>query len=147
MNIKLRTKVDGYYLDVIKRFDLQLFEALKPKGANMEIVEFTGSKKGDVVHIKFISPIKAEWISDIVEDHEDDSSAYFIDVGRVLPFPLKQWTHKHIVEKIDDQHSYIIDDMTFSGGNILLDLMIYPGILLGFLPRKKVYRKYFSISA
>ena len=144
MNIKLRTKVDGYYLDVIKRFDLQLFEALKPKGASMEIVEFTGSKKGDVVHIKFNAPIKAEWISDIIEDHEDDRSAYFIDLGRVLPFPLKQWRHKHIVEKIDDNHSYIVDDMTFSGGNIIMDLLIYPGILLGFLPRKKVYRNYFS---
>jgi len=33
-------------------FDRQLFEALKPPVGEMEIKEFTGSQKGDKVHIQ-----------------------------------------------------------------------------------------------
>lgn len=144
MKIRLETKVAGNYLKVMDRFDLDLFNALKPKGANMEVVKFTGSKKGDVVEIQFHSPIKTKWISNITEDGSDDSMAYFIDEGSVLPFPIKKWKHKHIVEKINEDESLIVDDIYFSTGFILFDVLIYPGVLLGFLPRKKVYRGYFG---
>ena len=144
MNILLKTKVKGNYKTIMKRFDLQLFEALKPKGAKMEIVKFTGSKKGDIVHLRFVSPIKAEWISEIIEDGEDEQQAYFIDEGTTLPFPLRYWQHKHIVQKIDEDSSYIIDDITYEGPNGLLSFLMYPGVYLGFWPRGKVYRKYFG---
>jgi len=144
MNIKLKTKVNGNYKAIMKQFDRKLFEALKPKNAKMEIVEFTGSKKGDLVHLRFLSPIKAEWISKIIEDGEDENIAYFIDKGVKLPFPLKSWEHKHIVEKIDENSSYIIDDMTFTGSNFLLSYLLYPAIYIGFYPRAKVYKEYFK---
>ena len=54
----------------------------------MEIVQFTGSQKGDKVHVRFIKPIKADWISDIVEDKVTDYKAWFVDVGKVVPWPL-----------------------------------------------------------
>lgn len=144
MKIRLETKVKGNYLEVMDRFDLDLFTALKPKGANMEIVKFTGSKKGDVVDIQFHSPIKAKWISKIIEDGSDDSMAYFVDEGDVLPFPLKKWKHRHIVEKIDDTHCLIVDDIYFSSGYKFFDFFMYPGIFLGFFPRKKIYKAYFG---
>ena len=144
MRLVLKTKVEGYYTDVMERFDLQLFEALKPKGADMEIVEFTGSKKGDVVHIKFNKPIKAKWISHITEHGQVDKEAYFLDIGHELPFPLKKWRHRHVVQKIDDTHSLIIDDINYWSYNVIIDLLIWPGIFLGFYPRKKVYKTYFS---
>jgi ligand-binding SRPBCC domain-containing protein len=144
MNFILRTQVNGYYTDVMKRFDLDLFEALKPIGAKMEVVQFTGSETGDVVEIKFISPIKASWISDITDHGADDNQAYFIDVGRVLPFPLKEWQHRHIVEKVDDHNSIIVDDITFSSGRKWLDVLIYVPLMLSFYPRKRIYRRYFG---
>ena len=144
MKITLKTKVEGNYKEVMEKFDINLFEALKPPLADMEIVEFTGSKRGDRVHIRFNAPIKAEWVSLITEHGHDEHQAYFIDEGEVLPFPLKKWRHKHIVEKINESESYIIDEMSFSGSNWLMDIFIYPGILLGFLPRKRIYKKYFS---
>lgn len=144
MNFKLKTQVDGNYLEVMDRFDLDLFDALKPVGAKMEVVQFTGSETGDVVEIKFVWPIKASWISDITHHHRDESHAYFVDVGRVLPFPLKDWKHKHIVEKIDENSSYIIDDITFSSGYKLVDMLIYLPLFLSFYPRKRIYRKYFN---
>jgi len=144
MQFLLKTKVCGHYLDVMNGFDLDLFEALKPIGAKMEVVQFTGSKTGDVVELQFISPIKSKWISHITDHGSDDIQSYFVDEGVVLPFPLKHWRHRHIVEKIDEHHSYIIDDISFSSGMKLLDFFIYLPLWLSFYPRKKIYRRYFS---
>jgi ligand-binding SRPBCC domain-containing protein len=128
----------------MERFDLDLFEALKPIGAQMEVVQFTGSKTGDIVELKFVSPIKAEWISKITDHGSDRDSAYFVDEGEVLPFPLQQWKHRHIVERVDDDYSIIVDDIQYSSGFWLLDLLLYPAMLVGFYPRKFSYRKYFG---
>ena len=143
MKLILKTKVDGYYKEVMRRFDLALFEALKPIGAKMEIRQFTGSETGDIVELEFVSPIKAKWRSEITDHGSDDKQAYFIDEGRVLPFPLKKWKHRHIVEKIDDDASCIIDDIYFSSGIKILDILIYLPLLLSFYPRKKIYKRYF----
>lgn len=144
MNLILKTPVRGNYKTVMAAFDRHLFEALKPPFGKMQIVDFTGSKKGDRVHIKFHSPIKADWISDIVEDGVTDLRAWFVDVGIKLPWPLNTWTHRHIVEKIDDENSMIIDDITFTGSNFILSLFLFPAIFLGFYPRKKIYQEYFK---
>ena len=144
MNLVLCTPVQGNYKKVMAAFDRQLFEAIKPPIGKMEILEFTGSKKGDKVHIQFHSPAKAEWISDIVEDEVTEERAWFVDVGVKLPWPLATWTHRHIVERVDDQNSMIIDDITFSANNFILSLLLYPAIFLGFYPRKKIYQAYFK---
>jgi len=144
MNIQLKTKVDGNYKDIMQQFDRKLFEALKPSHANMEIIEFTGSKKGEKVHLRFHSPIKTDWISLITDDGENEKEAYFIDEGVKLPFPLSYWKHKHIVQKITENTSYIIDDITFKGPIFFISWFMYPAIYAGFYPRKKVYKKYFN---
>jgi ligand-binding SRPBCC domain-containing protein len=144
MNIKLKTKVDGNYKDIMRQFDLKLFEALKPRYGNMEIIQFTGSKSGDKVHLQFNSPLKAEWISIIIDHGETKTSSFFIDEGIKLPFPLSYWRHKHIVQKITNSTSYIIDDITFKGPFFLLTWILYPAIYIGFYPRQKIYKKYFN---
>ena len=146
MNIQLRTKVDGNYKDIMQQFDRKLFEALKPSHADMEIVAFTGSKKGDKVHFRFHGPIKADWISHIIDDGENENETFFVDKGTKLPFPLSYWKHKHIVRKITKNSSYIIDDITFKGPVFFLSWLLYPAIYLGFYPRKKIYKKYFNKS-
>lgn len=145
MNIRLKTKVDGNYKEIMKRFDRNLFEALKPKLGKMEIVKFTGSKKGDKVHLRFLSPIKTEWISEIIEDGENEKEAYFIDEGTQLPFPISSWKHKHIVQKITENTSYIIDDMTFKGVDFFSTLFLYPALYIAFYPRKSIYKSYFKL--
>lgn len=144
MNITLKTPVKGNYKRVMASFDRTLFEALKPPAGEMEIIQFTGSQKGDKVHLRFTKPIKAEWISDIVEDAVTDDKAWFIDIGTTLPWPLVSWEHHHIVEKVDENHSMIIDDMTFTGKNLFLTFLLFPAIFIGFFPRKKIYKKYFN---
>jgi len=144
MNITIKTKVAGNYQTIIQRFDRQLFEALAPNMGKMEIVEFTGSKKGDRVHIRFIRPVKADWISEITEDEINETEAYFIDQGTQLPWPLAEWKHRHIVQKITENTSCIIDDIHYRGKNAFFTLLLYPALFFGFYPRKKKYRAYFG---
>ena len=139
-----KTKVAGHYLDLMKRFDRDLFEALAPKVGKIEIAKFTGSETGDKVHIKFLSPIRTEWVSHIIDHGQNENKAYFIDKGVQLPFPLDAWEHHHVIEKISEEESYIVDDMRFKGRNYFWSLILYPTIYLGFLPRGKVYRSYFG---
>lgn len=144
MRIKLKTAVKGHYKSVMGQFDRDLFEALAPKMAKLEIVEFTGSQKGDRVFVRFLSPIKAEWESIITEDSINEEEAFFTDEGVLLPYPLKYWKHHHIVRRAGENESLIIDDIQFSGPNFLVTLLLYPFIFLGFYPRKKIYKSYFG---
>lgn len=144
MKIRFETKVQGYYLEVMKRFDRDLFEALKPKQGDMEILEFTGSQTGDRVHLKFNSPISMEWVSDIIDHGADERQAYFIDQGVKLPSPLAFWRHRHIVERIDEEFCTIIDDIEYKAKPTFLTPVLYPALYAAFYPRKKVYQAYFG---
>ena len=144
MKIRFETQVRGYYTEVMKRFDRDLFEALKPKQGDMEILEFTGSETGDRVHIRFNSPLSMEWVSDIVDHGMDAEKAYFIDEGVKLPYPLGFWRHKHIVKKLDEDHSMIIDDIEYKARLAFMTPLLYPALYAAFYPRKKVYQSYFG---
>lgn len=115
---------------------------LLPPGA--KLIEFGGSKAGDVVHLKFGFPFFTEWISEITEDHHTEGTSYFIDEGRKLPFGLKRWHHKHIVHRSGDKNSIIEDNMQFSSGWLFFDLLLYPLLFLAFLPRVVQYKNYFG---
>ena len=139
MNITLRSKVNGDLTTVYNRFDANLFKHLLPPGA--ELIEFGGSKKGDIVHLKL--PLAGEWVSEITEDGASEDMCYFIDEGRTLPFPLKKWKHKHILHR-EGNSTIIEDNMTFSTGNIIVDIIFYPILFLSFLPRSWQYKSYFN---
>ena len=128
----------------MSRFDKQLFAALAPKTATMLIKQFTGSKKGDVVHIQFVQPFKADWISDIIDDGCDDHHCYFVDEGRIIPFGIATWQHRHIVKYVAENSCEIIDDISFTGVNFLWTILLYPVLYIGFYPRKNIYKKYFN---
>ena len=138
MNITLRSKVNADLKTVYSRFDANLFRYLLPPGA--QLIKFGGSQKGDIVHLKL--PLAGEWISEITEDGQTEDYYYFIDKGRTLPFPLKTWTHKHGLYR-SEKGTIIEDNMTFSTGNVILDLLLYPVLLFSFLPRVWQYKNYF----
>lgn len=139
MNIVLRSKVNVELTEVFKRFDEQLFKYLLPPGA--QLIEFGGSKKGNIVHLKL--PLAGEWVSEITEDGAPDDTCYFIDEGRKLPFPLKKWRHKHILLRAG-KTTIIEDNMSFSTGSLLMDILFYPVLYLSFLPRIWQYKRYFK---
>lgn len=139
MNIKLRSRVAREMNVVNSMFDEVLFQYLLPPGA--ELIEFGGSKKGDIVHLRL--PLAGEWISEITEDAQSENLIYFIDEGRQLPFPLKKWKHRHVLHR-DQGHTIVEDDMSYSTGSVLLDLLFYPVLLFSFLPRIWQYKSYFK---
>jgi ligand-binding SRPBCC domain-containing protein len=143
MHFIISTTVNGHYKKVMAAFDLQLFKALQPKGITMQIEKFTGSKKGDAVHIKFIKPFAAEWISEITNDGENETESFFIDKGTKIPFGIAQWQHKHIVKNKSATSCEIIDDITFEGVNKIWSILLWPALYISFLQRKAVYKKYF----
>ena len=145
MRIKLGTKVNGDYRKVLARFDHSLFKALNPPGAKIEILRFDGSHEGDTVHIRMTLAgfIKDEWLVNIVDEGENEKEAWFTDEGVKLPFFLKKWRHRHIVENHGSQ-SKIVDDINFSTPFWLMDILMYPILYLQFAWRKPIYRRVFG---
>ena len=139
MNVTLRSTVKGELDVVYQQFNADLFRYLLPPGA--KLLEFGGSRTGDIVHLKL--PIAGEWLSEITEDSTSQEECYFIDQGRKLPFPLKKWRHKHILRR-HGKETIIEDNMNFSTGSIIIDILFYPVLYFAFLPRVWQYRKYFT---
>lgn len=139
MNITLKSAVVGDLHTIYSGFDQHLFRYLLPPGA--KLIAFGGSKKGDIVHLKL--PIAGEWISEITEDETSADVCYFIDEGKKLPFPIKKWRHIHRLYRSENK-TIIEDNMTYSTGNLLLDVFFYPVLLLSFLPRIWQYKSYFK---
>jgi len=139
MNITLRSKVQGELTEIYKQFDERLFEYLLPPGA--KLIAFGGSRQGDIVHLKL--PLAGEWISEITEDGATEDMCYFIDEGRTLPFPLKKWRHKHVLQRVG-LNTIIEDNINFSTGSTMTNLLFYPILYLSFLPRVWQYKRYFT---
>ncbi|MCB0737915.1 MAG: hypothetical protein KDC92_10410 [Bacteroidetes bacterium] len=144
MNITLRTKVNGHYMKVMQGFDRNLFEALAPPFPKFSVEAFTGSETGDKVDVKFGWPLNSHWKSDITSHGQNEQETWFVDEGTEMPFGLKKWHHRHVVKKISETESEIIDDMTFKAGNRLASLLLYVPLLFAFLPRKGKYKRYFK---
>ena len=144
MRIILKTAVPGNYKEVIELFNEDLFLALKPPGASLELVEFGGSKTGDRVNIRFGFPINKNWISVITDDGVNKRSAWFIDKGLEMPFGLKKWQHKHLVHNDGPNRSIIEDNIQFHGPNILINYFLYVLFYIQFSFRKPVYKRFFK---
>ena len=138
--IKIETFVSGNYQDVFNDFNQELFEFLLPPFIKLK--RFDGSKKGDEVHL--LSSNQWEWISLITEDGEYKNGKYFIDEGKSLFPPLKIWKHTHKVEMYTETKSKIIDEIRYSTGNTLVDVLVFPLLYSQFLLRKPQYKKFFS---
>lgn len=146
MRIVIKTPVRGHYRAVMGHFTRELFEQLSPPGAKVDLIRFDGSRRGDVVHIrlKLLGLIEQDWISEITEDITTPDQAWFVDEGRTLPFFLSQWQHRHVVEKVDPEHSIIVDDIRFRSPFRLIDFLLYPVMYAQFAYRRPIYRRFFG---
>lgn len=138
MRIVLNSHVPVSFRKVRDNFDRKLFTYLLPPGA--KLLRYDGSSPGDIVHLSL--PVAGEWQSEIVESGQDEGQFYFIDVGKVLPAGLKIWKHRHVLRSIGTE-TLIQDDMTYSTGFKVLDIIMYPFMYFAFFPRKQQYSKYF----
>ncbi len=144
MKIKISTLVNRSRDEVWEKFDENLFLALKPPLVPLELLQFDGCETGDTVKLRTgFSPFRQEWHAAIIEHAILESETYFIDIGTKLPFPLREWKHKHRIVDSDD-NTMIIDDIYYSTKLLPLDLLIWPLLYFMFYLRKPVYRKFFS---
>lgn len=147
MKIQVKTLVEQNLTAVKEGFTKELFLALNPPFPKVDLLQFDGCKKGDVVSLRLKFPFFSQvWTSDIVEDSESEEEWKFVDVGVKLPFFLKTWEHRHIVRKTN-QGSEIIDDIDFTTGTILTDFIMYPGLIVQFINRRPIYKRWFKKKA
>lgn len=145
MHLNIKTRVDSNYLSVKEGFNEELFVKLNPPFPPVELKEFGGCTKGDIVHLilNFIF-FKQDWISEITFDRTNIEIFEFIDEGKKLPFFLSYWKHHHIVHKVGDQQSEIVDDITFKSPFLIMDYLLFPVLWLQFSYRKPIYKRLFK---
>lgn len=146
MKIVIKTKIPKNFLDIYSKFDQKLFEALSPPLMKVLVDRFDGCNKGDEVHLSMtlFGVIGQRWISLITRQEINENEAFFIDEGSLLPPPLKSWKHIHRINKIDENSSHVIDDIEYTTGNAMLDLLIFPALYSMFYFRKPVYKRELS---
>jgi ligand-binding SRPBCC domain-containing protein len=146
MKIYIETPVNGYYKDVLSRFDKNLFLALKPSGMKLDLLRFDGSEEGDYVHLRIMpfGLFRQEWLVKITESAENAQQAWFVDEGQSLPWMFAYWRHQHIVRKVSETQSQIVDDITYHGRFFVLGLLLFPIMYIQFYLRKPIYKRYFS---
>ena len=140
INFTIKTPINRDYKMIFKHFDKSLFLFLAP--SNLKLLRFDGSKQNDIIHIAFSFP-KGEWISEITYDEETNEHILFIDEGKKLPFGLVKWTHKHYIKNIGTNKSMIIDEISYSAQNLLIQYLLFLPLYLPLYYRKKLYRTYF----
>ncbi|MEM9856084.1 MAG: hypothetical protein AAF843_01935 [Bacteroidota bacterium] len=145
MRLKISTEVSASHLSVKEGFTEELFLKLNPPFPPVKLIKFDGCTKGDKVQLELnFLLFKQRWHSDITYDLTDEHTFQFIDIGVKLPFFLKRWKHHHIVNRINDQKSEVIDDITFSSPFWVMDILLFPALYLQFLYRKPIYKKIFN---
>ena len=141
MKIFIKTPIPKNFKVVFSNLNEELFVALKPPLVNLVVERFDGCNKGNEVHLKINGQ---RWVSHITNYSESDDEIYFIDIGAIIPAPLKSWKHIHRVVRTGTDSCEVIDDIEYSTGNTLLDKAIYPMLYTMFFLRRPIYKRKLS---
>lgn len=145
MKLYFETPIERPFDEIRDRFNKELFLYLSPPLIPFDLKRFDGCKKGDEIHIDLgINGLTQKWVSLITFEETNAAGWSFIDEGKVLPFPLKYWKHHHRVDKISEQKSLIVDDITFECSPGFLSPMIKPLLWTVFSIRPGRYKKFFE---
>lgn len=144
MNYLIEIPVDSSLETIKQSFNRKLFTALKPPFVSLRILRYDGNSVGNEIHLQVNSMfIVQKWVSVISKEWENDIEWGFEDIGKVLPFFLKSWKHKHIVRK-SEKGSVIVEDVTFEPKQKWMTVFVRFFVYLQFKPRPKVYRRWFN---
>ena len=149
MKFTIRTQVKGPYRSVFDRFNSGLLTALTPPGMKMKVLRYDEPHEpGSMVELEatMYGFIKQLWKNEITEVEHAEGKSWFVDEGRKLPWPVKKWRHKHIVQAAKDEHgepcAEIVDDIYYDAGWITF--LVHPVIWAQFAYRKPVYKRIFG---
>ncbi len=140
--IFIRCEVAVPFDQVIAGFNRHLLEALSPPLMKLRIHRYDGQSVGDRFSMQ-LGPelLHMRWEGLVSAAGRTPGTFWFEDVGVQLPFPLKRWKHKHLVRK-SGTGTVIIDIVSFSTGNSILDVLCYPFLKGMFLARISKYQQY-----
>lgn len=143
MKLKISTKVAAPWQKVMNGFNQELFLALNPPFPPVKLLKFDGCHKDDVVSLQLnFLLFKQTWESLITHDETGSNYFEFVDEGTKLPFFLKTWQHTHRIQGTESG-TVIIDDIDYTTGTLLTDILLYPVLYGQFLYRSPVYKKIF----
>jgi ligand-binding SRPBCC domain-containing protein len=141
LRLTIQTRIPLSAEEALSRFDKSLFLALNPPFPPVQVIRFDGCKKGDEVELELnFLVFRQRWVSIITEDYNNTNEIGFVDEGTKLPFFLSYWQHRHRILKRGST-SMVLDDITFSGGGVVLSLLLYPLLYLQFLYRIPIYKR------
>jgi ligand-binding SRPBCC domain-containing protein len=142
MRIELLTRIPNRTIsETFNKFDGALFLKLAPPLPISKLIRFDGCKTNDVVALKIRIFFKWHlWESQIISNVHTESEINFVDEGRILPFFLSSWKHRHRIVK-ENNDVLIIDDIEFFAHNKVITLLSFPILYLMFAMRKPIYRK------
>jgi ligand-binding SRPBCC domain-containing protein len=148
MHILLKTQVEQPLPTVWAGFDRSLFKSLSPPFPPVDVIQFDGCLKGDIVHLQLnFLLFRQDWISQIVDQKSANEEIYFVDQGTKLPFFLSYWKHHHRLLRSADkggEQTIVVDDITFRTPFLLTDYLLYPILWLQFAYRKPIYKRIFK---
>ncbi len=143
MKLTISTTVNQSWQQVKAGFTEKLFLSLNPPFPPVKLLQFDGCHKGDVVSLELnFLLFKQTWESLITADETGEEHFQFIDEGVKLPFFLKRWTHRHRIEQ-SGAGTAIIDDIEYSTGTWLTDLLFWPVLYGQFAYRIPIYKRFF----
>jgi len=125
--------------DVWAHFNGDLMQELTPFPLRITLLRYDGQNTGDRFALRTGLPgLMAQWEGVITAHGQTPGSYWFTDRGTRLPFPLRTWTHTHIV-RIHSRGSVVYDAIEFSSGYRLLDFVLWPFLYPLFHVRKRKY--------
>lgn len=129
---------------VMAAFDEKLFRALAPPFPRLRVVRFDGCRPGDVVQVEMDWGLgRQPWRSLITEAGENAQAAWFVDEGLQVPWPFRQWRHRHLIAAAPGGTT-ITEDLTFATPSRLLDWLVRPAVWALLAYRRPVYQRWFS---
>lgn len=123
-------------------FNADLFKYLLPPLGLVSLVRYDGQQPGNIIHLRF-NLLFNDFKVVIKEVWTSGREYRFVDRGLIMPFGMTFWQHTHRVVSIGNNQSAIIDQIEFKTKWIITDLLLYPFLILGFFPRKWLYKRYY----
>lgn len=145
MKLIFRTPLSQPVEKIKEGFNRDLFIYLSPPLIPFDLKRFDGCMAGDEVHIELgVFPLRQKWVSLITFEETNQKGWSFVDEGKILPWPLTYWRHHHRVDRISDNESEIVDDITFKCSPFFLTPLIKPFLWALFSIRPGRYKKFFK---
>lgn len=142
--ITVSTPINAPYTLVCDHFNEALFYSLTPVFPPVRLLKYEGEQPGDTVAVQlWFFGLWLTWETIITERSESDEETYFVDESTLLPWFLKSWRHKHIIQK-QGEGTLIIDQVNFEPVSYMPAWFLKLGIRKQFLRRRPLYQKYFE---